>query len=191
MPRNDQPGMTSLEVLCATVLASMLMSAVLGVVGGIAKRDQALARRSPEPDWARRVKRQLQEDFSQANRIEFERDGFFLYGPIGRDPASQAASWLPAAVRYRVVDGGDFELGGMLLRSEKTLDSAAADDRPEVVAFRVESVAVAESGVDHQQQPGGGFTSDLRGGVLPSQVSVSISIAGDAPLEIRCSIMRP
>lgn len=147
----SREAFTLLEVLCATALASLLMVGVLGVIGGLAKTEQALARNAPRAEWRRRLVQQIGRDLSGAERFEPIENGFLLSGPIGVDLATGVADWKRVRVTYTLEPS---PLGGALLRSEAP-QGLTRDPEIRVLAIGVESMAVGSPGVPLPATTGG------------------------------------
>jgi hypothetical protein len=98
----NRPGMTLLELLCASMLATLLMVAVLGVISGLAKAEKTLDRHQPPAEWRRRLVSRISNDLRAASSAEPLPTGVRLTGPLGRDARTGAADWTDAAVEYRV-----------------------------------------------------------------------------------------
>ncbi|MEM9109978.1 MAG: prepilin-type N-terminal cleavage/methylation domain-containing protein [Planctomycetota bacterium] len=110
-------GFTILELLLATTLATILMVAVLGVVGSI--------RRVPEMRPARagheqRLETLVQRDLIESEHIVLDKKGglrVLTYAAI--DPETYAHIHAPVWARYRVVESGG---QSWLVRDQKHID---------------------------------------------------------------------
>ena len=95
-------GMTAIEVLAATVLASLMMVSVLGVLRGLRAHEQVLDTRLPNPAWHRSLDEVLQYDLENARTFATNGTVLVLNGYSARSPDSQNQTWLPATIRYEV-----------------------------------------------------------------------------------------
>ena len=101
---HERKALTAVEVVCSTLLASMLMVAVLGVLRGIKAQETALSDHKSIPEWQRSLDSVLQQDLSNARSYELLPGGLRLQGHLGRDPGTGVATWQPATVDYAVAD---------------------------------------------------------------------------------------
>lgn len=125
----NRRGMTLLELLCASTLATLLMVAVMGVVAGLAKTEQSLARRQPHAEWHRRLANRLADDLRAADRVDPVQAGFAMTGPLGIDGTTGVADWTGARVVYRVEST---PLGNALLRIQ-TAERVGSKPRVEIL----------------------------------------------------------
>lgn len=125
----NRRGMTLLELLCASMLATLLMVAVMGVVAGLAKTEKSLASRQPPAEWRRRLADRLADDLRAADRIAPVQAGFEMTGPLGVDPTTGVSDWTGARVVYRIEST---PLGNTLLRI-LTADRVGAKPRVEIL----------------------------------------------------------
>lgn len=95
-------GMTLLELLCASTLATLLMVAVLGVVGSLARAEKTLNRHDPQGEWRRRLVAQIAGDLRAARSAEPLPTGIRLKGQLGQNAANGTAEWIDAVIEYRV-----------------------------------------------------------------------------------------
>ena len=152
-------GFTLLEVLCATLLATMLLVAVLGVVAGLAKAERTLQKSSPAPDWCDRLGSRIERDLGAASTWRPLADGFLLEGVMGSD-ANGATTWTEASVSYRVVGS---PLGKVLVRSEQDADPRVGA-RLELVVSGVSHLAAVAPG---EIVPPGGYAEEQSTITLP------------------------
>jgi len=133
-------GFTLIELMVATVLAALLMAAVLGVLKGVTRSQKTLMRGDTAPPWQARLISQLEWDLTNSRSVVPTVDGFQLKGFAGRDFASGAALHGPTTVQYAVRN-----VAGQLwlVRGEAHLDSLSLDnDSLELVCNRVERIAL-------------------------------------------------
>lgn len=142
--RRRQRGMTLVELLAATILAALLMAAVLGVLKSVTHSQKDLRRGGPVEAWQACLVRQLQWDLANSRTVTTTADGFELGGFAGRDFASGATLHSPSSVQYAVRN-----LGGnaCLVRSEAHLDSLELDNQSlELVCNRIERIVLSSVG---------------------------------------------
>ncbi|MEO0529372.1 MAG: hypothetical protein AAF266_02220 [Planctomycetota bacterium] len=125
--------MTLLELLCASTIATLLMVAVMGVVGGLAQTEKALASRDPGAEWQRRLAHQLTEDVRAADRIQPNANGFVLEGLLNTSQPSGVSDWKAARISYQIEET---PLGKALLRT-MIADSASSNMKVQVIALNV------------------------------------------------------
>lgn len=100
-------GLTAIEVLASTVLASLLMVAVLGVLRGLRAQEAALDLRLPVESWQSTLNSVLQQDLENSRTYELRDTALILNGLGGRDSTTGAAIWQPAVIAYAVVTDGE------------------------------------------------------------------------------------
>lgn len=91
--RSSSDGFTLLELLCALTLSTLLMVAMLGVVGGLAKTEKTLDRHLPTPEWHRRLVAQIEQDLRAADELEVIPNGIRLTGFLGSDSKTGSSTW--------------------------------------------------------------------------------------------------
>lgn len=189
-------AMTTLEVLCATVLATLLMTAVLGFTSGFAERQQRLAERDPQPPWAREIASVLGSDLESAESLRVHPDGLSLRGPLGRSVRSGIANWKPATVRYRMVDTGAPATGFALIRSLLPDSSDSQKVSSEIMGFNVAgirlspSISSEDAGVLVEDEVPA-VESSLEKGSLPSRFVVVCRWNDPATSSVIVRVVRP
>lgn len=113
-----RPGVTLLEVLIATVLTLLLMTALTGVIRQMRQSRDALTL-SESTHWQLELQRQLRWDLQNARSLVTYPYGFTLYGYGGRDWNTGELVLRPSEVLYRVEWRGE---DPVLLREEKELN---------------------------------------------------------------------
>lgn len=121
MKRN---AFTLIEMLLATVLSAVLMAAVLGILGGVARDRNRLAAAEAAPRYGPLVDR-IAWDLANARTMNQSLDGLSLVltGHGGIDPATLEPNGRLARVAYRIYPDGS---GGCLVREQQYLDEPAA-----------------------------------------------------------------
>lgn len=99
--RDSHSGLTALEVLVATMLAAILMGALLGVLRGLKASEGALEIRSSGPAWQRQLHALLDADLANAQTYRATATEFSLTGFGGRSPDGRP-TWLPGGAVYEV-----------------------------------------------------------------------------------------
>lgn len=129
-------GMTMIELLAATVLASMLMVSVIGILLTISAQARALRTAATAIPWREQLRAQLRWDLSNTKTMTWNAGELRLHGLAGRDFATATVTQLPSEVVYSIR-----RLAGQnwLLRSEQDVDSRSnRNRRTELVCFGVE-----------------------------------------------------
>jgi len=107
-------------------LASMLLVAVMDVLGILATRRRVLVEKDPQPVWHRPLEEQLRRDLGNARRFEFQPTHLRLLGYGGRNLDTRRETNRPAEVLYEFA-----KVGGetWLVRTETMLDSRSNKNR--------------------------------------------------------------
>lgn len=116
-------GLTLLEVLCATALASLLMVAVMSVVAGLARLERTLAEPSDSHQWGRHAARLIAVDMAAADSVSVTPDHLVLHGPLSTGTSIGERTWAEAQVTYRLEES---PLGLVLVRIEQQPPPVAA-----------------------------------------------------------------
>jgi len=97
-------GFTLLEMLAALVLASLLMTAVLKLLGIMHAQERSMANSvATDQPWIPRVFRLLERDCRNSRRMIVGTNEFHLTGFAATDRETSAANYRPAEVAYRVL----------------------------------------------------------------------------------------
>ncbi len=171
-------GLTVVEVLAATLLASLLMSAVLGVLKAVTSHQKAFTRDLRE-SWQSQFCALLEWDLSNSKTVLETADGFELRGFAGRDLVSGMPLHCRTSIQYAVKKTRD---ESCLVRTETHLDAPILDSaRSELVLGRVERITLGDSG-----SPSAKITKPVdpeEGTPLPEQTTVVV-IASDSHAEV-------
>jgi hypothetical protein len=171
-------GFTVVEVLAATMLAALLMCAVLGVLKAVTSHQKAFTQGLPAP-WQPHLSALLEWDLSNSKTVLVNEYGFELRGFAGRDLASGMPLHCRTSIQYTVRKVRD---ESCLVRTETHLDAPNLDSvRSELVLSRVERIVVGDSTgappkVDQSTDP-------QEGPPLPEQALVAV-IASDSHTEV-------
>ncbi|MCA9077764.1 MAG: hypothetical protein KDA93_22245 [Planctomycetaceae bacterium] len=169
--------MTVVELLAATVLSVLLMTAVLGVLQTITIGQKSLMRGQTQEAWHGRFAEQLAWDLTNSRTIRPLETGFELDGFAGRDLGNGLPIHCRSVVQYTLVPAGD---GNCLLRREIHPESLTLDNQStDVVAFDVDSVAIVS--------PGDAPSSTIDGQLIPRQTTID----GDLPPRVRVELYHP
>jgi hypothetical protein len=171
--------MTAIEVLAATVLASLMLGSVMGVLGGLTRQQRALRMQSGAPSWHRQFADQLLWDLQNSRDVVASRNGVRLVGFAGRDFASGRPTGRPTSVEYYLLDAGNDRF---LVRREEQLDAQTNDNwRVEIVCRGVRQFNFGATIVDHATA---GHPSAIRqdaGTPVPERIAVKIYNVENGP----------
>jgi len=133
-------GLTAVELLVAAALASMLMVAVLGILGILAAKRKVLVDEAPFAPWQRGLAERLRRDLSNARRFELTPDRLRLVGYGSRDFDTRQPTHRPAEVVYRVSRAAGKT---WLMREETHLDLLSnANRQTEIVCYGLTTIAM-------------------------------------------------
>lgn len=141
-------AMTLVELLAATILAALLMAAVLGVLKAVTREEKTLKGDVSGATWKAQLVRQLEWDLANSRTVLATANGFQLVGFAGRDFASGAPLHCRTSIEYAVqtTRGRSF-----LVRSEAHLDSPDLDNQSfELVCNQVERIVLDSGDSDAQ-----------------------------------------
>lgn len=96
-------GLTVLELLVASTLATLVMATLLGVLGGISRRQQALRRAYPMSQTTETLSDQLYWDITNSNALEISANRIRLVGFAGHHFSNGEPSFRPTEVTYHLV----------------------------------------------------------------------------------------
>lgn len=102
----SRSALTIIEVLVATLLASLMLSAVAGLLGALARQERILSAKQHQPAWQIQLSEELLWDLRNARRYAVTESGVFLDGFGGRDFGSLRPTGEPALIAYALVDAG-------------------------------------------------------------------------------------
>lgn len=132
--------MTVVELLVATALASMLIVALLGILGILAEKRKLLIDESAFVPWHVRLERQLRFDLGNARRFELSPDRLRLLGYAGRNFETGRPTHRRTEVVYRLAPAAGKV---WLVRDESQLDSLSnANRRTEIVCSGIGAMAM-------------------------------------------------
>ncbi len=155
-------GVTLVEVLAATMLSVVLLTAINGILRSMQTQRKALAGDTGAAEWRRSLVDQLTWDVLNSRRIHVRANRVRLIGYAGRDAATGMPQHRPTEVVYHVfVEEGQ----SWLVREESRLDDRTnrnwtrelvAHDVGSIKLFRVDSTGDEhdlEAGAAAQTEP--------------------------------------
>jgi hypothetical protein len=113
-------GLTAVELLVATTLATMLMVGILGLLTTLNTQCRALTETTQPQPWGQLLADQLRRDLSNARHMAVANNQIVLTGYLGTHGPDQHSSWRAAEVTYHLAAVGDYHC---LLRDERPLDA--------------------------------------------------------------------
>jgi hypothetical protein len=171
-------GLTIVEVLAATLLSALLMSAVLGVLKAVTGHQKVFTQGLQE-SWQPQLCALLEWDLSNSKTVLFTDDGFELRGFSGRDLASGMPLHCRTSIQYLVKKVRD---ESCLVRTETHLDAPNLDSvRSELVLSRVERIILGDPGSSTPKTTSAADSAE--GTPLPEQATV-VLIASDSHAEV-------
>ena len=138
-------GMTAIEVLVASTLASLMLGAVAGLLGTLSRQQRELMSREDRPAWQQQLVDQFSTDLQNARRYMVTPDGLWLEGFGGRDSATSRRTGHPTLVHYYLKDVGESR---WLLRCEMQTATGKTASHTELVCRGVEGFKWGEALVD-------------------------------------------
>ena len=176
--RRSRRGLTMVEVLAATLLAALLMSAVLGVLKAVTSHQKEFTRGLPD-SWRSRFCSLLEWDLQNSKTVLLNPDGFELRGLAGRDLASGIPLHCRTSIEYAVKKVRD---ESCLIRTEIHLEAPNLDSvRRELVLSQIERI---DLGINPSSAgkaiPG---KDSAEGDPLPDQATVCL-IGSDSHAEV-------
>jgi Tfp pilus assembly protein PilV len=171
-------GLTMVEVLAATLLSALLMSAVLGVLKAVTGHQKAFTQGMQE-SWQPQLRALLEWDLSNSKTVLLTDDGFELRGFSGRDLVSGMPLHCRTSIQYEVKKVRD---ESCLVRTETHLDAPNLDSvRSGLVLSRVERIVLGEPGGSTPKTTNA--ADAVEGTPLPEQATV-VLIASDSHAEV-------
>jgi hypothetical protein len=165
------------EVLAATLLAALLMSAVLGVLKAVTAHQKEFTRGLPD-SWRSRFCALLEWDLQNSKTVLLNPDGFELRGFAGRDLVSGTPLHCRTSIEYAVKKVRD---ESCLIRTEIHLDAPNLDSvRRELVLSQVERIDLGVNPGSRKPIPS---RDPTEGDPLPDQASVALT-ASDTHAEV-------
>jgi hypothetical protein len=166
-------GMTAIEVLVATLLASVMLGSVVGLLGTLTRQERALRKRaSIPPAWHAQLADQLQWDLTNSREFIVSPDRITLVGFASRDFATDQPTGRPAQIAYYLIDAID---GRWLARSENHCDVLTNDSsRVELLCHGVNSFQFGATLVDQASGRTSKPPADAIATPVPERVAVQI-----------------
>ena len=139
-------GMTAIEVLAATLLASLMLAAVAGILGALARQDRDLRTREEAPQWQRQLVEQMLWDVRNARHYQSGPRGVWLKGFGARDFVTMQPTGQPAIITYTIMEAaGDRWL---VRRESHPTDRTNNQARTDIVCRGVARFKFGESLMD-------------------------------------------
>jgi hypothetical protein len=137
-------GMTAIEVLASTLLAALLMTALLGVLRGLKAHESVLDARNVDPNWHATLDAVLAADFASTRSYSVTPTSLTLDGFGGRN-AEGASTWLPATIVYSIESD---EMSSWLVRRETTAPGGGATQNANLVLKDVREIRTGVAATD-------------------------------------------
>jgi hypothetical protein len=169
--------MTAIEVLAATILASLMLASVVGVLGGLARQQRKLMASGGEKTWHQRLASQIEWDLQNSREYNTTPTGVRLTGFAGRDFASGRPTGRPTTIDYYLVNAGGETY---FVRREAHVDARTNSNwRSEVAARGITRFDFGSTTV--AQTPGGTTASGPQGKSqpIPNRIQLSLFAAGN------------
>jgi type II secretory pathway pseudopilin PulG len=136
--QRNRSGMTAIEVLASTLLAALLMTALVGVLRGLKATEHALELRSSEASWKASLDAAMAADFANARTFIWTPNSLELEGFGGRD-AGGTPTWLPSSAAYSVEGEERFS---WLVRRERAAAGGASQNAANLVLQGVRQLRI-------------------------------------------------
>ncbi|WP_010583130.1 hypothetical protein [Schlesneria paludicola] len=172
-------GLTLVELLAATVLSTLLMAAVLGLLTSVSKAQSVALRAHGIPDpWQQRLDEVLRWDLQNSRSIRTTEAGIELAGFAGRDLSTRMPIHCPCLVEYFIVATGDRT---HLFRRESHVESLNIDNSySDLVCLDVSKITIGPASDRTNASVRDQALPALPNGPLPSEVNVSLTSTGAA-----------
>ena len=167
----SRPGFTTIEVLAATLLASALMVAVLGVIAGIGKKEKLLEQSSIPPVWHEHLRRQLEYDLRATDQFRRKSDRLILVGHGGNSGATGQPDWFPAEIHYYSMGTKE---STMLVRQVRPVNGLGKLGAPEVILYGATGIDLLAYTASPQVLDQA-LISSLPEGMIPSRLEVIVT----------------
>jgi prepilin-type N-terminal cleavage/methylation domain-containing protein len=137
---HSRNGLTLLELLTALVLASLMMSGVVGVLRQMKQKSKQIDQLDLQPAWESRLVSLITHDLQNSRRISVNETSITLTGYMGRDFNTGQATHRPTQVRYFA---RQTEENAWLLREEQHIDVRSTENtQTEVVCYDTRSLTI-------------------------------------------------
>lgn len=162
---HNRRGMTAIEVLASTLLAALLMAALLGVMRGLKAQSRALEAMAGEEPWKQSLDAALAADLASAATYLATPTSLTLEGHGGCN-AQGAPNWLPSTVQYAVIE---HDKKFWLIRRQATGGATLAGDN--LVLADVREIRIGGQAVDEHDQ-GIAVASAIRPAPVPRKWTI-------------------
>lgn len=173
-PKRLSPsGLTLVELLAATVLATLLMGAVLGLLTSLTRNQRTILKSHGIPDpWQTRLQELFEWDLQNSRSLQATPNGFQLEGFAGRDFSTGTPLHCPCRITYEIIDDEDRQ---HLIRRETQTESLNLDNTTSALAcLDVGQVVCGAPRAAAESENSASSLQGLPDGVLPEQVSVTL-----------------
>jgi Tfp pilus assembly protein PilV len=169
--RNGNGGMTMIEVLAATVLASLMLSAVVGVLTGLSRQQKTALRNSDSQVWSRQLASLFDWDYKNSRFTTSTSQAVRVEGFAARDFVTGRPTGRPSIIEYSVKNTG---VANALVRRETHPDEPLGDNsREEILLTSVDRIVI-----------GNATLKAVAGVVMPSIASEPTAIPDRFNIEI-------
>lgn len=171
--RLSSSGLTLVELLAATVLATLLMGAVLGLLTSLTRNQRTILKSHGIPDpWQTRLQELFEWDLQNSRTLRAIPNGFQLEGFAGRDFSTGTPLHCPCRITYEIVEDEDRQ---HLIRRETHTESLNLDNTTSALAcFDIGEVVCGAPRAADETKNSSASLQGLPDGVLPEQVSISL-----------------
>lgn len=97
-------AMTAIEVLVATMLASLMLGSVVGLLGALSRQQKALRTTDVSPPWHQQFIEQFSWDLTNSRQFAASSEGVRLAGFAGRHFSTGRATGRPTDVEYYMIE---------------------------------------------------------------------------------------
>ena len=166
-------GMTLVELLAATVLSTLLMGAVLGLLASITRSQRTILKDHGVQDlWQTRLQELLEWDLQNSRSLSSLPNGVQLEGFAGRDFSTGSPLHCPCRIAYEIVEDGDRK---HLIRRESHTDSLILDDSTSsLVCLDIGQIVMGTSPPRSDSTDSSNAPKGRSDGGIPEQVSVTL-----------------
>lgn len=166
-------GMTLVELLAATVLSTLLMGAVLGLLASITRSQRTILKDHGVQDlWQTRLQELLEWDLQNSRSLSPLPNGVQLDGFAGRDFSTGSPLHCPCRITYEIIEDGDRR---HLIRRESHTDSLSLDNATSsLVCLDIGQIVMGTSPPRSDSTNSSNASKGRSDGGIPEQVSVSL-----------------
>jgi hypothetical protein len=168
--------MTAIEVLAATVLASLMLAAVAGLLGGLSRQERILRAKSDSPPWHQQFIEELSWDLQNSRQFSAASNLVRLEGFAARDFATGTPTGRPAVIEYFLIAAANDR---WLVRRETHPDELRTGaSRTEVVCRGIERMQWGATTVDTVAESAAMIAPTATLATLPDRIAVQLYESG-------------